>query len=82
MRAKEFLTILERDESTTQDPLYPIKFAIANKIKDLPNTPDTQKALQEIEEMLAHIGAGGKLGLIKNKLQAIDDPDVNKAQKL
>ena len=82
MRAKEFLILLEREESINQDPLYPIKFAIASKIKDLPNTPDTQKALQEIEEMLSHIGAGGKLGLIKNKLQAIDDPDVNRAQKL
>lgn len=77
MRAREFLKLLEE-----ADQLSDLKIIIANKIKELPPTPENQKLLAEIEDLLSHVGAGGKLGLINNKLSQINDPDVKRAQKI
>lgn len=77
MRAREFLKLLENI-----DHLSDLKMVIAAKIKELPPTPENQKLLSEIEDLLSTVGAGGKLGLINNKLSQINDPDVKRAQKL
>lgn len=95
MRAFEFLTektavakavsptdsnAVPGDPST--DPLYDLKLAIAHKIKVMPIDAATEKALHEVEDLLGRIMAGGRTESVKGELQAIDDPDVNAAQKL
>lgn len=64
------------------DPLYNLKLAIAHKIKEMPIDPASEKALHEIEDLLGRIMAGGRSESVKGELQAINDPDVNAAQKL
>lgn len=89
MRAREFLKLIfEAAAPTTTpgdpatDPLYNLKLAIASKIKDLTPDPATEKALHEIEDMLASIGAGSKTEVVGKELQKINDVDVNAAQRL
>jgi hypothetical protein len=55
---------------------------ITKKLKELPYDEETVHALQEIEDMLNHVNAGGKLGMINNKLTEIHDDKVNEARKL
>lgn len=64
------------------DPLYNLKLAIANKIKVMPVDPKTERALQEIEDLLATIGAASRSEYAGGALKLINDPDVNAAQKL
>jgi hypothetical protein len=90
MRAFEFL--LEKTETPTDpsavpgdpstDPLYNLKLAVAHKIKEMPINPATEKALHEVEDLLSRIMAGGRSESVGGELQAINDPDVNAAQKL
>jgi len=94
MRAFEFLLEKASVSSATgtesdvvpgdpdKDPLYGLKLTIANKIKELPTDPASIKTLQEIEDLLAAINAGGRSKYVGNVLQTIEDPDVNSAQKL
>jgi len=82
MRAREFLRLIEAEmpaEAPQMDPLEPLKLAIAAKIKMMPPDENTKKALQEIEDLLSHVNAGGKKGHIGKELQAIEDRDVNRA---
>ena len=86
MRAREFLKE-QAMPAVAQDPaeldsLYPLKLAIANKIKDMPPDEQTRKALQEIEDLLSHVNAGGKKGHISTELKTIEDRDVNRAISL
>ena len=64
------------------DPLYNLKLAIAHKIKELPIDPTSEKALHEVEDLLSRIMAGGRTESVSGELVAINDPDVNAAQKL
>jgi hypothetical protein len=64
------------------DPLYNLKLAIAHKIKEMPIDPATEKALHEVEDLLGRIMAGGRTESVSGELTAINDPDVNAAQKL
>ena len=93
MRAFEFL--LERTKTAAAEQPAPaadqeqdspaieqLKAALASKIKELPTDPATQKILQEIEDLLASIGAGSRSQYVGKELELIQDPDVNKAQKL
>jgi len=64
------------------DPHYNLKLAIAHKIKEMPVDPVTEKALHEIEDLLGRIMAGGRTESVAGELKAINDPDVNAAQKL
>jgi hypothetical protein len=66
----------------TEDELASMKSIIANKIKELPLDDDTAKTLREIEDLLSHISAGGKSGIIGKELQSIADPTVTAAQKM
>lgn len=68
------------DPST--DPLYNLKLAVAHKIKEMPINPATEKALHEVEDLLSRIMAGGRSESVSGELTAINDPDVNAAQKL
>ncbi len=95
MRARDFLiekiikpatavdqTAMPPSGEPGSDPLYDLKLAIANKIKVLPPDEKTQKALQEIEDLLAHVGAGGRKGHIGSELESINDKDVHRARSL
>jgi hypothetical protein len=82
MRAFEFLTEADEQESPDSPDVENLKAALASKIKQLPTDEKTQKILQEIEELLASIGAGSRSEMVKNSLQLINDAEVNKAQKL
>ena len=66
----------------TEDELASMKAIIAGKIKDLPDDAETAKALREIEDLLTHVHAGGRMGIINGELQRINDPTVTAAQKL
>ena len=59
-----------------------MKAVISGKIKGLPADDATVKALKEIEDLLKHVNAGGKLGIINNQLKSIGDPAIDQAQKL
>jgi len=72
--------LFESDE-VNSDALAHMKSVISGKIKDLPPDDDTIKALREIEDLLRHVNAGGKLGIINGALQSIDDATVHAAQK-
>jgi len=63
------------------DEIEAFKKIIAGKIKQLPDDDNTAKALREIEDLLKHVNAGGKMGIINGKLASIDDPTVSAAQK-
>lgn len=94
MRAFEFLlekakeAVAAPQVAPTEDPtkdspeIEQLKAALASKIKELPTDPATQKILQEIEDLLASIGAGSRSQYVGKELELIQDPDVNKAQKL
>ena len=83
MRAFEFLIEVTDSEDLRDSPdLENLKASLATKIKELPTDPQTQKILQEIEELLQSIGAGSRVEMVKQSLATIADAEVNKAQKL
>jgi len=63
------------------DEIEAFKKIIAGKIKQLPDDNATAKALREIEDLLKHVNAGGKMGIINGELASINDPTVDAAQK-
>lgn len=63
------------------EELEAFKSIIAGKIKQLPDDDKTAKTLKEIEELLQHVQAGGRMGMINGQLHAINDPAVTAAQK-
>jgi hypothetical protein len=63
------------------EELEAFKSIIAGKIKQLPDDDKTAKTLKEIEELLQHVQAGGRMGMINGQLQSINDPAVTAAQK-
>lgn len=76
---RNLINLIEMAMST--DELAQMKTVISHKIKDLPADDVTIKALREIEDLLRHVNAGGKKGIIDNELRSIDDPTVLAAQK-
>jgi hypothetical protein len=80
---RDLLNILSVFEEKGPDvrELEAFKSAIASKIKVLPADDATAKTLKEIEELLQHVNAGGRMGMIKGQLHAINDPAVMAAQK-
>jgi hypothetical protein len=69
-------------DNTNSRELEAFKTNIASRIKQLPPDDATVKALKEIEDLLKHVHAGGKMGIINGELQRIEDPTVAAAQKL
>lgn len=72
---------LFEEVAVNPEELEGIKSTLSLKIKQLPDTPETAKLLSEIEDILTHINAGGKIGIINNKLEDLNDPTVLAAQK-
>ena len=81
MRFQEFKIIFEA-QTPTLDELEGMKAVIASKIKELPDDDATAKALKEIEELLQHVNAGGRMGMIYDQLEKINDPSVLASQKM
>ena len=79
---RKLINLVKLNESAVDDSqLDQLKTVISGKIKDLPPDDATIKALREIEDLLRHVNAGGKLGIINGELQSIDDHTVHAAQK-
>lgn len=76
-----YLELFEDLANFTAPELDSMKSIIAGKIKLLPDDDATAKTLREIEELLQHVNAGGRMGMIKGRLVAIKDPAVLAAQK-
>jgi hypothetical protein len=81
-RPKTVKTLTEAELKTNDRELEAFKATIASRIKELPPDNETIKALKEIEDLLKHVHAGGKMGIINGELQKIQDPTVTAAQKL
>lgn len=73
--------LLEADANDTQS-LASLKSEISGKIKKLPPDPASIAALREIEDLLANVNAGGRMGIINGELTSITDPSVQEAQKM
>lgn len=76
-----YLELFENLDTFTLPELDAMKSVIAGKIKQLPDDDATAKTLREIEELLQHVNAGGRMGMIKGRLQKINDPAVLASQK-
>lgn len=76
------IDILFENNDPTDDELEGLKRTIASKIKELPLDDATAKALKEIEELLQHVHAGGRMGMIYDQLEKISDPTVLAAQQM
>lgn len=74
------ISLFENDAFSARE-LEAFKSVIASKIKQLPDDDTTAKTLREIEDLLKHVHAGGKMGIINGELQKVDDPTVLAAQK-
>jgi hypothetical protein len=77
MRARNFLIERQTDISD----IAKLKMALAGKIKTLPQTAEAFKTLREIEDLLQHVHAGGRLGLINNIISEIPDESVKEAHR-
>jgi hypothetical protein len=75
-------TIATHDNQPGPDNLAGLKAAIGHKIKELPPTKDSIKALEEVEDILSSINIGGRQGNVGKDLESINDRDVHKAKKL
>lgn len=73
--------LLEDLGNFTAPELEKMKSVIAGKIKQLPDDDATAKTLKEIEELLQHVNAGGRMGMIRGRLEKIQDPAVLASQK-
>ena len=88
MRAFEFLIeksiTVEGSETEEKDSpeIEALKLTLSSKIKELPTDPATMKLLHQVEDILSSVGSGSRSEYVGNQLQTIQDPDVNKAQKL
>ena len=82
---RNFIDIIDESEHLEEmsaRQIGQLKAVISTKIKELPADDATIRALQEIEELLSSVAAGGRLGIINNKLGEIEDAVVRKAQKM
>jgi hypothetical protein len=64
------------------DHLSGMKDLIARRIRSLPDDDATQRALQEIEDMLQHLGKGGRIGAIGKQIDDVKDNAVKDARKI
>ena len=78
---RNLLNIFEDIGVPSEAEIESFKSIIAGKIKQLPDDDATAKTLKEIEELLQHVQAGGRMGMINGQLHAINDPAVMAAQK-
>lgn len=74
--------LLQIFENVDRREVDAVKSALAAKIKTLPPSDESIKTLREIEDLLRHVHAGGKMGYINAELGKIQDPTVLAAQRL
>jgi len=74
--------LLQLFENVDRREVDAVKAALAAKIKTLPPSDESIKTLREIEDLLRHVHAGGKMGYINTELGKIQDPTVLAAQRL
>lgn len=81
MRAFEFIL---READNDPSDFETLRDALAGKIKQLPDTPETQQDLKEIEEILGDVGALTRKEFINGQLKEVgqNDPDIQKAHRL
>lgn len=82
---RNFLTLSQQlfeAELPNEEELASIKDAVAHKIKELPLDVPTAKALEEIEDLLAHMHVKGRKGSVGDDLLQVNDPTVTAAQKM
>lgn len=77
---RDLINIIKLFEADTS-AIDELKGLLAKQIKQLPDDDKTARALQEIEDLLQHVGSGGRMGIINANLDAINDPTVNAARK-
>jgi hypothetical protein len=81
MRFRDIL--LETVHTTISAPeLDGMKDLISRRIKELPDDENTAKALKQIEDLLKHVGVGGRYGLIGKEVDSIQDRSVRDAKKV
>ena len=84
---REYLNTLDKlgvnliEAALDKQQLLAFKTAITARIKELPADDTTVQALKEIEDLLKHVNAGGRMGIINGELKNIDDPTVAAAHK-
>jgi len=75
--------LLETVHTTINAPeLEGMKDLISRRIKQLPDDENTAKALKEIEDLLQHVGAGGRYGSIGKEVDSVQDRAVHDAKKV
>ena len=75
MKAREFVI---EDAANVTD----LKKSVVDKIASLPETPPVERTLGEIEDILKHVNAGGKMDRIRGEIITIPDKTVEKSHKL
>ena len=78
---RNLINLIEDYGLPTPAELNAFKSVITAKIKKLPADDNTAKTLKEIEELLQHVHAGGRMGMINGQLYEINDPAVMASQK-
>src|ERR1035437_3617066 len=65
----------------SSNELLQFKADITSRIKELPADDSSLSALKEIEDLLKHINAGGRMGIINGELKSVHDTTVDAARK-
>lgn len=82
MRLFEVYRGLVLNEEVTTSDIEHLRKELVSKLRELPNDETTMLALQEIEELLDSVHAGGRVKFVNDQLEKINDPEVNRARKL
>lgn len=75
------LDVLMEAAKPNVEQIIAFRKEIANRIRELPADDASVQALKEIEDLLKHVNAGGRMGMINGALQSISDPTVDAAHK-
>lgn len=79
MRLFEVFNIVSENKDQR---LLALKDELVNRLKDLPDDQKTLSALQEIEELLNSVHAGGRVEYVNHQLKNLNDPDVAEARRV
>lgn len=82
MRLFEVYQGLKLLEEVSTSDVERLRKELVNKLGELPNDETTMLALQEIEELLDSVHAGGRVKFVNDQLEKLNDPEVNQARKL
>jgi hypothetical protein len=85
MRAREFLTLLEKQSrrTTASTALASLKSTILHKIKKLPTSPEAINALEEVQDLLKHVNLGvSRRTAATTDFEKWSDTDVQEAKDL